>query len=104
MALAGRLNDRRITRGQFWRTLPPRARPSGQAGRRIAHRALEETWLRFAKGAAMIAIVLSGLAFASNGVSPPAWARAVGKPAVTQPDWRGHSWTGYRSARLLPMN
>ena len=35
----------------------------------MARRALEETWLRFAKGAAMIAIVLSGLAYASNNVS-----------------------------------
>jgi hypothetical protein len=104
MLLVARLNDRRITRGQFWRTLPPRTRPSDDAGRLMARRALEETWLRFAKGAAMLAIVFSGFAYASNNVSASAWATALRQPAMAQIDSGGYSWTGYRSARLLPMN
>ena len=60
MARAGRLTERNVTRGQFWRTVPPRKRPAGEAGARLAHRVLQETWLRFAKGAAVIAIVLAG--------------------------------------------
>ena len=58
MVRAGRLTERNVTRGQFWRTVPPRNRPPGEAGARLAHRVLQETWLRFAKGAAVIAIVL----------------------------------------------
>lgn len=104
MALAGRLNDRRITRGLFWRALPPQARPYGAGGRRLARRALEETWLRFAKGAAMIAIVLCGLAYASNGVNAATWAKVLGKPAVAQLEPDKAPWTGYRSTRWLPMN
>ena len=104
MALAGRLNDRRITRGLFWRALSPQARPSGAGGRRLAQRALEETWLRFAKGGAMIAIVLSGLAHASNGVNAATWAKVLGKPAVAQLEPDTKPGTGYRSARWLPMN
>ena len=61
MARAGRLTERTVTRGRFWRTVPPRNRPPGQAGARLAHRVLRETWLRFAKGAAVIAIVLPAL-------------------------------------------
>src|SRR5207249_4577439 len=88
MVLLGRLNDGRITRGQFWRALPAEKRPSGEAGRRLARRALEETWLRFAKAAAMVAIVLSGLAYASNGVYASAWAKAVRKPVMAQMESR----------------
>ncbi len=33
----------------------------------------------------MIAIVLSGLAYASNDVSAATWAKALGKPTVAQP-------------------
>ena len=80
MARAGRLTERNIVRGQFWRTLPPKERPPGEAGARLARRALEEAWLRFAKGAAVAAIALAGLAYVSNGVSPRAWADAVRKP------------------------
>ena len=53
----------------------------GEAGLRLARRALDETWLRFAKGAAAVAIVLSGLAFASNGVSASPWPRPCARRA-----------------------
>jgi hypothetical protein len=98
------LTGRHITRGQFWRTLPPQARLPGEAGLRMARRALEETWLRFAKGAAAVAIVLSALAYGSSGVSASTWAKAVRKPAVAQTDQGKAAWTSYRSARVLPTN
>ena len=63
MLRAGRLTEANVTRGQFWRTLPASVRPPGEAGARIAHRALQDTWFRFAKGAAAVAIALSGLAY-----------------------------------------
>src|SRR5205807_1707445 len=56
LVLVGRLSDRCITRGQFWGALPAQMRQSGEASRRMARRAAEQTWLRFAKGAAMVAI------------------------------------------------
>jgi hypothetical protein len=74
---AGRLTDRNIERGQFWRTLPPKERPAGKAGVRTARQVLETTWLRFAKGAAAFAIVLSALAYISHGTDR---ADAAGKP------------------------
>src|SRR4051794_1641035 len=61
VARAGQLDERRITQSQVWRTLTPRRRPSGQAGLQAARDAVERTWLRFAKGTAMIAIILSAL-------------------------------------------
>lgn len=101
MARAGQLTERSVTRGQFWRALPPRQRPAGEAGLRLARRALEETWLTFAKAAAMIAILLSGFAYASNGVTAGAWANAARKPAVAQ--MQAGAELGYRSARP-PIN
>jgi hypothetical protein len=65
MARAGRLTERNVMRGQFWRTVPPRNRPPGEAGARLASRVLRETWLRFARAAAVIAIVLASLAHVS---------------------------------------
>jgi hypothetical protein len=100
IALAGR----HITRGQFWRTLPPQARLPGEAGLRMARRALDETWLRFAKGAAALAILFAVFAYCSNGVSASAWATAVRKPATTQTEQVKAAWTSYRSARVLPTN
>lgn len=98
------LTGRNITHGQFWRTLPPNARLPGEAGLRMARRALEETWLRFAKGATAAAIVFALLAYGSNGVSASAWANAVRKPASTQAEQVKAAWSNYRSARLLPTN
>ena len=72
-----RLNERRIERGQFWRTVPARARPPKDIGLRMARVVLEETWLRFAKGAAAAAIILSCLAYASHESAPAAWAKAA---------------------------
>ena len=103
MARAGRLTERNVTRGQFWRTVPPRNRPPGEAGARLASRVLRETWLRFAKAAAMVAIVLASLAYVSKDSAPSAWAKAARAPAQTEAAATGN-WTGYRSARLLPTN
>jgi len=94
---------RHITRGQFWRTLPAGKRPVSEAGLAMARRALHDTWLTFAKGGAAAAIVLSGLAYASNGVSASAFAKALRASTVAQAQSDKH-WTGYRSARLLPTN
>ena len=103
MARAGRLTERNVTRGQFWRTVPPRNRPPGEAGARLASRVLRETWLRFAKAAAMVAIVLASLAYVSKDSAPSAWAKAARARAQTEAAATGN-WTGYRSARLLPTN
>ena len=94
---------RHITRGPFWRTLPAGKRPVSEIGQQMARRALHDTWLTFAKGAAAVAIVLSGLAYASNGVSASTFAKAVRASTVAQaqPD---KPWMSYRSARLLPTN
>jgi len=78
IAQTWRLDERRVARGMFWRTVPPQERPRGEAGLRMARLALEETWLRFAKGAAAVAIVLSCLAFASHDSAPSAWASTPG--------------------------
>ena len=102
IAAVGRFT-RHITRGQFWRTLPPGQRPASEAGLQMARRALYDTWLSFAKGAAAVAIVLSGLAYASNGVSATAFAKAVRASTAPQAQPDKH-WMSYRSARLLPTN
>jgi hypothetical protein len=94
---------RRITRWPFWRTLPAEQRPVCEAGLQVARRALHDTWLTFAKGAAAVAILLSGLAYASNGVSAAAWAKAVRAPA-TQAQSGKPGWMRYHSALLLPTN
>jgi hypothetical protein len=92
---------RHVTRGPFWNTLPPAQRPASAAGRRMACRALHDTWLRFAKGAAAVAIVLCAFAYASNGVSASAFASAA-RPAVKQSQPSGPGYALYRS--LLPTN
>ena len=99
VATSGRLN------AQFWRTLPPQERPTTEAARQMACRALEETWLRFAKGAAVAAIVLCVFAHMSNGVSASALANAMRTPATAKPEAGNTSaWSNYRSARLAPTN
>src|SRR2546421_12646948 len=102
LVLGGRLSDRCITRGQFWGALPAQMRQSGEASRRMARRAAEQTWLRFAKGAAMVAIVLAGLACASNNVSASGWARALRKPVMAELEPGDTPRNGY-SSRLLPI-
>jgi hypothetical protein len=67
VARASRLTEQRIARGQFWRTVPPKQRPAGEAGLRMARHVLEVTWLRFARAAAAVAIILSALAYLSHG-------------------------------------
>jgi hypothetical protein len=81
IAKARGLSERSIMRGEFWRALPARERPRGETGWRMAHSALEQTWLKFAKGAAAVAIVLCGLAYASHGTNAAAWAQALRMPA-----------------------
>jgi drug/metabolite transporter (DMT)-like permease len=83
MARAGRLTEQRIARSQFWRTLPPRKRVTGEANLTLACRTLSDTWLRFAKGASAAAVALALLAYAANGINPVASAQAVQKPART---------------------
>jgi hypothetical protein len=75
------LTEQRIARGQLWRTVPPKQRPAGEAGLRMARDVLELTWLRFARGAAAIAIIFSALAYLSHG-SGQAAAQSQ-KPATT---------------------
>ena len=72
-----RLDEHSIIREQFWRALPPRERPEGEGGRRVARTTLELTWLQFARGAAALAILLCGLAYASHNTSTPASAQAL---------------------------
>jgi hypothetical protein len=91
----------RITRGPFWRTLPAEQRPISDVGLGMARRALHDTWLGFAKGAAMVAITLAGLAYASNGVSTATWAKAI-RASATQ--MQASKPMNYRAARLLPTN
>lgn len=78
------LNEHSIIRGEFWRALPPRERPRGETGRRMARAALELTWLQFAKGAAALAIILCALASTSHGPGTSASAEAL-------PPSMGHS-------------
>ena len=63
---ASRLDERQVVRTSCWHTVPPRRRPPGEVGPRLARAALEEVWLRFATGAAAVAIVLCTLAYASH--------------------------------------
>jgi hypothetical protein len=104
MARAGGLTDRRVTRGSFWRTLPLASRPPGEAGLRMARQALQETWLRFAKAAAAAAIILTGLACASNSADKTAWAKAARTSGLTQMDANKVVWSGYRPGVVRPMN
>jgi hypothetical protein len=69
MARSGRLTERNIVRSQLWRTLPEVSRPAGQAGAWLAQRALRESLLTFARGAAAVAVVLASLAYVSSGTS-----------------------------------
>ena len=69
MARVGTPDGPAHPRGQFWRTLPSKSVPAGEGGVRIARRALKETWLRFAKGAARSRSCSRGSPIASNGVS-----------------------------------
>jgi hypothetical protein len=99
IARVGRLTEYRIKRGQIWNWLPPKERPAGEAGLRMARQVLEVTWLRFAKGAAVVAIVMTGLAYASHDVSFAAWG-----PSVTSTPAPGSTLVStYRNGRLLPI-
>src|SRR3954468_16431885 len=69
VARARRLTEQRIARGKLWLALPPNRRPAGQAALRMARDVLEVTWLRFARGAAAVAIILSVLAYLSHDTS-----------------------------------
>jgi hypothetical protein len=104
IAAVNHLTDRRIERGQFWRTLPPNKRAAGDAGLRMARQALRDVWLRFAKGAAAVAIVLGVVAFMSHGISADAWAAAVRGASVAQAQPAQSALFSYRAAHLPPMN
>jgi len=66
MAKARSLKDNAVAQ-TMWRALPPHERPRGRVGQRMAQRTLAEMWLRFARGAAVVAILLCALAYASHG-------------------------------------
>lgn len=83
---ANLLDERQVVRTSCWHTVPPRRRPPGEVGPRLARAALEETWLRFAKGAAAVAIVLCTLAYASHEATasaPAATASEQGAGVVS---------------------
>ena len=75
------LNEHSIVRYEFWRTLPAHERPGGEGGRRMAYSAMQRIWLRSAKGAAAVAIVLCGLALASHQDGTSASAQNLPAPA-----------------------
>ena len=56
------LNAERMDRIEAWRELGPHERPAGMQGRQWAFRLFEEQQLRFANGAAAVAIALSAAA------------------------------------------
>ena len=62
---------------RLWRSLPAHTRPRGDAGQRMAQSTLTDMWLRFARGAAVIAIVFCGLAYASHGPDSSAQALQI---------------------------
>lgn len=66
LAWKSHLNEERIIRIEAWRTLSPRQRPAGQAGRRWAFNHLEELTLRFAQASSAVAIALAGTALAMS--------------------------------------
>lgn len=72
-----RLSEHSIVREEYWRALPPNERPRSDPGRRVARSTLEQIWLHFAKGAAALAIVLCGLAYASHNTDAIASAHAL---------------------------
>jgi hypothetical protein len=74
------LNEHSIARHEFWRALPAHQRPRGEGGRRMAHSMVEHIWLHSAKGAAVVAIVLCGLALASHHDSTSASAQSLPPP------------------------
>lgn len=100
MARAGRLTERSVVRGAFWRTLPPKSRPAGEAGARLAQSTLRETWLTFARGATVLAVALAGLAYVSH-TSPQALTGALKATAAHAA--ASNTWADYRVARL-PTN
>ena len=84
MARANRLTDERIVHGTFWRTVPAQCRPAGASGLRVARTVLEETWLRFAKSAAITAMILCVLAYATHRPESFSYAKAAVMPGSAQ--------------------
>jgi hypothetical protein len=83
---ASLLDERQVVRTSCWHTVPARRRPPGEAGPRLARAALAEMWLRFAKGAAAVAIVLCALAYASHDSTASASAGAASEQGATTTD------------------
>ena len=61
-ACAANLREDRIARSAAWRMIPLAKRPFGIGGRRWACNCLKEQMLKFASGAAAVAIILSASA------------------------------------------
>lgn len=62
----GALTEERVLRSEAWRALPPDERPRGHDGRRLARDSLEDLQLRFAKGAAGIAVLFYATALVTS--------------------------------------
>ena len=79
------LSAERLDRIEAWRELSPRERPAGPHGRQWAFRLFEEQQLRFAKGAAAVAIALSAaaLTLSQTGDVRQTHAEAKSPPAIT---------------------
>jgi hypothetical protein len=70
----------------------------------MARQALNEEWLRFAKGASAVAIVLGVCAFLGNSTSRGAWANAVRGTSVAPAQQVQSAPLSYRAAWTLPTN
>src|ERR1051325_7984553 len=101
---ASRLDEQRVVRTERGCAVPARPRPPGEVARRLARIALEETWLRFAKGGAAAAIVLCTLAYMSHGVAGSAWSQALRQQkAITLVAGKAMVHSAYARSRL-PTN
>lgn len=58
-----RLTEDRFRHGEVWQSLRPNERPAGAYGVRVAHGAMQNQMLRFAKKASGAAIVMYGSGF-----------------------------------------
>jgi hypothetical protein len=80
---ASLMSEERVTRTEAWRVLPRDQRPAGEGGRQWACGDLKWMWLRYAKAAAMVAIVLAGSSFVVGNPSDDAGSTmAKSKPPL----------------------
>lgn len=77
------LSAERMDRIEAWRELGAHERPAGMQGRQWAFKVFEEQQLRFAKGAAAVAIALSAAALTLSQTGDARQAHADAKIATT---------------------